>query len=167
MRRHPRDPLIRLIALFKLVKAAGLIAVGVGAMSMRHDHSGLGMWIHALAADPHGRYVTALLARIGALDARHLEEIGLGSLAYATVFLVEGTGLLLRKGWAEVMTVLVTISFIPLEVYELMDHTSGAKVAVILFNIAVVIYLVRRLRREGHWPFHRRSKLAARLGALR
>jgi uncharacterized membrane protein (DUF2068 family) len=155
MPRHQRDFLIRLIALFKLVKAAMLIALGLGALSMRHDQAWLSTWIHALAADPHGKYVTELIAKVSSLDARDLQRIGIGSLAYASVFLVEGIGLLLRKAWAEVMTVIITTSFIPLEIYELVVHASWAKVAVIVVNVLVVLYLLRRLKREGHWPFRR------------
>ena len=155
MPRHQRDLVIRLIALFKLVKAAMLIALGLGALSMRHDHSWLGTWIHALAADPHGKYVVKLIGKISSLDARELEEIGLGSLLYAAVFLVEGVGLMLRRMWAEVMTVIITTSFIPLEIYELVEHESWAKGAVIVVNVLVVLYLLRRLHREKHWPFHR------------
>jgi len=49
----------------------------------------------------------------------------------------------------------VTTSFVPLEVYELVKHTSWPKVAVILVNVAVVLYLLRRLKRQKHWPFHK------------
>ena len=164
---HRRDIIIRLIGLLKLVKAAMLVALGLGALSMRHEHSWLNTWVHAVAADAHGRYVAQLLAKVTSFRVHELVEIGVGSLVYAAVFTTEGVGLLLRKAWAEVMTVFITISFIPLEIYELVEHRSWAKVAVIIFNIAVVIYLVLRLRREGHWPFHRRSKLGERLGALR
>jgi uncharacterized membrane protein (DUF2068 family) len=155
MPRHQRDLIIRLIALFKLVKAAMLIALGVGALSMQHEHSWLGTWIHALAIDPHGKLVTALIARISSLDARQLEEIGIGSLLYAIVFVVEGVGLMLHRMWAEVMTVIITTSFIPLEIYELALHKSWAKGAVIVVNVLVVLYLLRRLHREKHWPFHK------------
>jgi len=155
VRRRP-DILIRLIAAFKLLKGAMLIALGVGALSMRHHHDGgVSTWVHALAADPHGRYLTEVLARVTSLDAHQLRQIGIGSLAYASVFLVEGVGLLLRKPWAEIMTVIVTTSFIPLECYELVHHRSWAKVLVILVNVVVVLYLLRRLHREKHWPFHR------------
>lgn len=146
--------LIRLIALFKLVKAAMLIGLGLGALSMRHDHGdALSVWIHALAADPHGRYITELLSKVSSLDVHDLRRIGVGSLIYASVFVVEGVGLMLRRAWAEVMTVIVTISFIPLEVYELVHHATWPKLAVIVVNVLVVIYLVRRLKREHHWPF--------------
>jgi uncharacterized membrane protein (DUF2068 family) len=164
--RHRSDIVIRLIALFKLLKAATLVAIGLGALSMRHDHSWVGTWVHAIAVDPHGKYVNELIARISSLDARQLRDIGAGSLVYACVFLVEGIGLMLRRAWAEVMTVIVTTSFIPLEIYELIEHRSWVKVLVIAFNVLVVLYLLRRLKREGHWPFHRR-RIAASLGRLR
>ena len=157
MPRHQRDIIIRLIALFKLVKALVLIAVGIGALSLRHGHSGswLGAWLHALTVDPHGTYVNWLLAKISSFKPRELEEIGIGSLLYAAVFVIEGVGLMLRRMWAEVLTVIVTISFIPLEIYELVEHRSWAKAAVLVVNLFVVLYLLRRLRREKHWPFHR------------
>ena len=158
---RPRDVIIRLIGLFKLAKAAMLVALGLGALSMRHDHSWLNTWIHAMAADPHGRHVAELIARVSSLRVHELIEIGVGSLLYAAVFAVEGVGLLFRKAWAEVMTAIITTSFIPLEIYELVEHPSWAKVSVIVVNVFVVAYLVRRLRREGHWPFHRRPQLGA------
>jgi uncharacterized membrane protein (DUF2068 family) len=160
MPRHPRDLVIRLIALFKLVKAVLLIAIGVGALSLRHNHGGvLGTWIHALVFDPHGRLFHEAVAKISGLDTRQLADVAIGSLVYAAVFVVEGVGLMLRRGWAEVLTVIITTSFIPLEIYELVEHRSWTKIGVVVVNALIVLYLLRRLRREGHWPFHRRRLL--------
>jgi uncharacterized membrane protein (DUF2068 family) len=157
--RHHHDPILRLIGLFKLVKAAGLIVVAIGALS---PHGGpLGAWIHALTVDPHGTYVDRLLARIGSMSAHELREVGVGSLIYAAVFIVEGIGLMLRQTWAEILTVVVTTSFIPIEVYELTRHASWIKLAVLAVNAAVVVYLLWRLRRDGHWP-GRRGLIAAK-----
>lgn len=164
MPRHSRDITIRLIALFKLIKALILIAIGVGALSMSHHHDGLlGTWIHALVFDPHGKLFHQAVEKISGLDTRQLEGIAIGSLVYAAVFVVEGVGLMLRRGWAEVLTTVITVSFIPLEIYELIEHESWIKIGVVVINALIVVYLVRRLRREGHWPFHRRH----RLGELR
>lgn len=159
MPRHSRDVLIRLIALFKLVKAALLIAVSVGALSLRHHDGALAGWIHALVFDPHGRLFHEAVEKISGLDTRQLADVAIGSLVYAAVFLVEGVGLMLRRGWAEVLTAVITVSFIPLEIYELVEHESRMKIGVVLVNALIVVYLVRRLRREGHWPFHRRRAL--------
>lgn len=150
------DLVIRLIALMKLVKAALLIAIGLGALSLRHQDAWLATWLQAITADPHGRYVSELLAKLGTLDAHTMMHIGVGSLLYASVFVVEGVGLMMREAWAEVMTVAVTISFIPIELYEMVAHRSLAKAVVIVINVAMATYLLFRLRREQHWPFHRR-----------
>jgi len=165
MPRHSRDLLIRLIALFKLVKALLLIAIGVGALSLRHHDGALAGWIHALVFDPHGRLFHEAVEKISGLDTRQLAGIAVGSMVYAAVFLVEGIGLMLRRGWAEVLTTIITISFLPLEIYELIEHESWMKIGVILVNALIVVYLVRRLRREGHWPFHRRRALGELRGA--
>jgi uncharacterized membrane protein (DUF2068 family) len=160
MPRHSRDVLIRVIGLFKLVKALLLVAIGIGALSMRHNHDGaIAAWIHALVFDPHGKLFHEAVAKISGLNTHELTDIAVGTFVYAAVFVVEGVGLLLRRGWAEVLTVIITTSFIPLEVYEMIEHESWMKIGVIVVNALIVVYLVRRLRREGHWPFHRRRVL--------
>jgi uncharacterized membrane protein (DUF2068 family) len=151
MPRHSRDILIRLIGVFKLVKALLLIAVGIGALSLRHNHDGvIAAWIHALVFDPHGKLFHEAVAKISGLDTRELTGIAIGSLVYAAVFVVEGVGLLLRRGWAEVLTVIITTSFIPLEVYEMVHKSSPIKALVLVANILIVIYLVARRIHASH-----------------
>ena len=129
MPRPSRDLLIRLIAVFKLVKAVLLIAIGVGALSLRHHHGPLSTWIHALVFDPHGKYFHETVEKISGLDTRELTDIAVGSVVYAVVFAIEGVGLMRRRAWAEVLTVIITTSFIPLEIYELVEHRSWMKIA--------------------------------------
>ncbi|MCA1665112.1 MAG: DUF2127 domain-containing protein, partial [Myxococcales bacterium] len=64
------------------------------------------------------------------------------------VFLVEGVGLLLVKRWAEWLTVIVTTSFIPLEIWKIVHHTTAPAIATLVLNIAIVIYLAVRLAIE-------------------
>ena len=163
MPRHERDLLIRLIALFKLVKAAALIGVAIGALSLRHRDGALSTWIHALVFDPHGRLFHEAIEKISGLDTRQLTGVAIGTLVYAGVFITEGIGLMLRKPWAEVLTVIITVSFIPIEIYEMVEHESWLKVVVIAINLAIAVYLVRRLHRERIWPFHRRGVTAREL----
>jgi uncharacterized membrane protein (DUF2068 family) len=141
------------IAVFKLMKAAALIAIGVGALRLGHDgdaHATLGRWIDDLRIDPNNRLFNHVVARISGLDRRKLEEVGIGTFVYAGVFLVEGTGLALRKHWAEYLTTIVTGSFIPLEVFEMIRKPSIPKAIGILVNVLIVAYLALRLRRERH-----------------
>jgi uncharacterized membrane protein (DUF2068 family) len=80
------------------------------------------------------------------VNRRKLEEISVGTFFYASLFLTDGTGLVLGKRWAEYFTSIVTGSFIPLEIYELIHHFSVAKLTVAVINGAVVLYLVGRLK---------------------
>jgi uncharacterized membrane protein (DUF2068 family) len=81
------------------------------------------------------------------VDDRKLKELSVGTFIYSAVFLTEGIGLALHKRWAEYFTIITTSSFLPLEVYELIHHATIAKAVALAINIAVVIYLVRELRR--------------------
>jgi len=74
--------------------------------------------------------------------------LAVGTFVYAAVFLVEGTGLLLRKRWAEYLTTIVTASFVPFELYEMAHTPSVLKAAGIALNVAIVVYLIVRLRQK-------------------
>jgi uncharacterized membrane protein (DUF2068 family) len=140
------DRVIRLIGAFKLVKAALLIAVGIGALSMAGDPA-IADTVHAVRPSAH--FINDMLGKILDVPPQHLRVLGVGSLVYAVIFLIEGYGLLRRRRWAEYLTTIITISFIPIEVYEMVEKGSVLKAAVIVINIAVVIYLIWRLRQEN------------------
>jgi uncharacterized membrane protein (DUF2068 family) len=141
------------IAVFKLVKAATLIAIGIGALSLArggHTETSLRQIVSELGFHPYSRHVNRALGSILGIDHRRLQEVGIATFVYAAVFLVEGTGLVLRKRWAEYLTTIVTASFIPFEVYEMIRAASALKAVGILLNALIVVYLAVRLWRERH-----------------
>jgi uncharacterized membrane protein (DUF2068 family) len=141
---------LRLIALFKLLKGFLLIGVGFGALRLIHaDVSVLvTRWADRLNIDPQNRYLGAALSRLVSADARTFEVIGAGSFVYAAVLLTEAAGLWLGRRWAEYFTVIVTSSFIPLEIYEAAKRFAVPRLAIVAVNVAIVAYLVHRLRAE-------------------
>jgi uncharacterized membrane protein (DUF2068 family) len=143
-----------LIAIFKLLKCALLVAVAFGALSLLHSEE-RDRAIHilnVLRVDVHNHIINAMLERAGILTDRRLEGFSAGSLVYASIFAVEGVGLLRRRKWAEYMTTLVTLSFIPLELYELHRHPGLGEVAALVANLLIVTYLVLRLRQTRYDP---------------
>jgi uncharacterized membrane protein (DUF2068 family) len=80
------------------------------------------------------------------IPPNRIKELGIGTFIYAALFMTEGIGLWLLKRWAEWFTVIATGSLIPIESYEIYRHPSVIKVLVLLINIAVVVYLVYRIR---------------------
>jgi uncharacterized membrane protein (DUF2068 family) len=139
---------LRLIGLFKLVKATLLVAVGLTALSLRHrDLNGaLDGWIRQLHLDPSGKIVRAILLRAADVRPGRLVAVGVGMLFFAALFSAEGIGLLLRKRWAEYFTLIVTVSFVPLEIYEITRHPTVTRVGILAVNLAIAWYLLRRLR---------------------
>jgi uncharacterized membrane protein (DUF2068 family) len=86
------------------------------------------------------------LVNIAGFSGPRVVVIGIGAMTHATLELVESLGLLLRRRWAEYLVVLATGFLIPLEVYEAILHPTLFKAAVLVVNVAVVVYLVRQKR---------------------
>ena len=145
---EPFSFVLFLIGLFKLLKAALLIAVGIGAIKFLHKDlsSTVLHWVQVLRVDPENRYIHGALVKIFRVTPKQLKELSVGTFVYAALFLTEGTGLLLRKHWAEYFTIITTGLFIPLEIYELVRHFTVVKLVVTVINVLIVWYLVARVR---------------------
>ncbi|HSY66179.1 MAG TPA: DUF2127 domain-containing protein, partial [Terriglobales bacterium] len=87
--------LVRLIALFKLLKAAMLIAVGMSALHLLHKDvaSIVEHWVRVLGLDPGNRYVGRALQKVADLTPQKIRSLGVVSFIYAGLFLTEGIGL--------------------------------------------------------------------------
>jgi uncharacterized membrane protein (DUF2068 family) len=131
---------IILIALFKLVKATILITISVGLYTAFNERLA-GQLIELKEQFP-GFYIDKLIDSMTYIN-QHKLVVALGSFVYGSLFFIEGVGLLLGKAWAEYFTIIVTSSFLPLEIYELKKHFTVTKVFVITLNIVIVIYLIR------------------------
>jgi uncharacterized membrane protein (DUF2068 family) len=146
------DTALVIIGAFKLLKGLLLVAAGIGALGLLHRDIAdtLAPLMAHLHIDPDSRYLHRPLTALWALDDRALKRISAGTFFYAALLLTEGVGLLLRRRWAEYFTVLVTGSFIPLELYELTRRFTATRLILIGVNVAVVWYLVHHVRqREG------------------
>lgn len=146
------------VAVFKLVKVLSLVALGV--LALWHLHTPLDGMVrgaaNTLGVDPDSRHLAPLLARVHDLGPGKRVGIGVGALCYAAVFLVEGCGLLAGAVWAEYLTTIITTSLLPIEIYEIVESFSLLRVLVLVANVAIVLYLVWRLRQRltAH-RFHR------------
>jgi uncharacterized membrane protein (DUF2068 family) len=144
------NKLIRVIAVFKLLKAAVFIVLALGALKLVHTDvaSFLEEWVLKVGLNPGGRYIGRALLEAANLTPNRIKDIAVGSLIYAALFLTEGIGLWMVKRWAEWMTIILTSSLVPLEVYEIFRHPNVTKVIVLSINLALVAYLIYRVRME-------------------
>jgi uncharacterized membrane protein (DUF2068 family) len=151
--KSSQERLLRLIAIFKFLKAALLIALSVGVFKSMHRDIGeiAERWVEALRLNPGNHFVDTALSRISNLTPAQIKKLGLGGLVYAALFLTEGTGLWLLKPWGEWVTVIITGTGVPVEIYEIHRHPTGVKVAALVINVVIVAYLIYhiRTRRKG------------------
>ena len=140
-----------LIALFKLVKGLTLLAVAVGALKLLHRDLAetVGHWISVLRVDPENHFVHRLMARVLRVSPHQLKALSVGTFFYSALLLTEGIGLLLGKRWAEYFTIISTAGLIPVEIYEMAQHVTAVKILVLIVNVAIVVYLVMRVRRNA------------------
>jgi uncharacterized membrane protein (DUF2068 family) len=101
-----------------------------------------------LRFDPESRFVALLLDKVDLIDAHRLRQISVATFGYSALALTEGVGLLLEKVWAEYLTLLLTISFLPWELYELARRPDWFRLSLLLINLAVLWYLIWLLRRK-------------------
>jgi len=143
---------LEVIAAFKIVQAFALILAGLGAFGMMNSgvSDAAGDWLERLAVSNGQRFAAAAAARIlpifNAATPRHFAAFGLGALLYATVFLVEGIGLWRGKKWAEYLTIGVTASLLPVEAMALVHRVTPVRIATLVINSVVILYLVWELR---------------------
>jgi uncharacterized membrane protein (DUF2068 family) len=139
-----------LIGGMKLASALMLAAAGFGIFRLLDRDLGetLQHYASVLHLDPENRVVHEVIYRAAGIDRAHLRALGAGTFFYAVLEGFEGVGLLLRRRWAEYLTVVATGLLLPLEIYEIARKPTGIRILVLAANLAILAYLIDRLRRD-------------------
>ncbi|HEX3985773.1 MAG TPA: DUF2127 domain-containing protein [Acidobacteriaceae bacterium] len=146
--RSHHDQWIIAIGAFKLLQAALFILLGFGALRLLHKDL-MDVAEHAILAmrfDPEGRFVGLFLDKVALIDPHRLKQITAVVFAIAALDIIEGTGLVLERVWAEYVTLVLTASFLPWEFFEVLRHTTWIRIVLLIINLAVVIYLLYYVR---------------------
>ena len=157
MTKREHDRFLQLIAIFKFLKATLFLLAALGAVGLMRD--GIAdrarEWGAALAFGSGQRIVRHIVMQLLGLSRGKIAALGIVAVFYAALFLTEGIGLWRERRWAEYLTVIATGSLIPIEVYEIAHQVTVLRIATFVINVAVVVYLIvrlRRPRREGDVP---------------
>lgn len=147
---HHHNRWLVVIGVLKLLKAVLFVLVGIGAVRLLHKDV-VDLFSRLLAElnfDPESRFVNMVLDKVALLNDHRLRMISTAIFSYATVDVVEGIGLLMEKTWAEYLTIIVTASFLPWEMFEVFHHVTWIKLALFIGNAAVVVYLIYDVRKR-------------------
>lgn len=147
-KRRSGYDILTAIGIFKLAKAAAIIALTFGATHLFHKdvEAHVEGWLNILRIDADNRFVGGFLTKLNVVHTKELKELTALGAFYSALFLTEGVGLLLGQRWAEWLTVVATALFLPVEVYEIVQNFGAGKIALFVFNVAIVAFLIFRIR---------------------
>lgn len=142
---------LEVIAAVKLVQAAGLILMGFGALGLlkagRAD--ALENWLEQLSLSEGHRIASAFagegLNLLQGATPRKIMVAAMGSFIYGGIFIVEAAGLWRLKRWAEYLTIFVTSSLLPFEIFAVWREANILRVSAVILNTGVVSYLAWQL----------------------
>ena len=86
-----------------------------------------------------------------ALAARASTILGVAAAValYGVLELLEATGLWLMQRWGEYVAVVATSLFLPLEIYEIIEKLTVLRIAALVINLFLVVYLIWTKRLFG------------------
>ncbi len=137
--RGIRGIAVLVLGLYLFTVHAGQIPAAVDNFETQFGLTeGGGGWIDQLVHD--------LLGWLERLSANGVTLIAIGSVLYGLLEMLEAGGLILRRRWAEYVVVIATGFGIPIEIREVLIRVTWLRLALLVINIAIVIYLVDRKR---------------------
>ena len=148
-----RNRWLVLIAAFKLSQALLFIAIGVGALRLVHKDIGdlLIRLAEHLRFNSEPRFVNFILEKSSLVNDHLLRRIGAVVFIYAALDLIEGIGLYLEKAWAEYLTLAITASFLPWEIFEVLRRVTWIRSGLLAVNALVVFYLLKMVLERGRY----------------
>ncbi len=155
---HRHDRWLVAIGAFKILEGLLFVLLGLGVVRLLHRDIGdlLLRLATSMRIDPESHLVNLLLEKVQLLTPHKMRLISAGIFLKAGLDFVEGIGLALEKTWAEWLTIGLTASFLPWEIFELVKHFTWVKVGITFLNVLVLLYLVwvQQLRLRAHRRAH-------------
>ena len=148
------NPAMRAVALMEAVKGLIVFGAGFGLLALlhrdvRHVAESLVTRLHI---DPDQHYAGIFLDAASHVTDARLWGLAALALVYSAIRLIEAYGLWLNRRWAAWLGAASGAIYVPVEIYELWQKPTPIKAATLVFNLAVVAYLIWSLRRDGKQP---------------
>ena len=150
---------LRLIALDRLIHFLVLAALAAAIFWFARDKAALNTEFTRVLKDLQGGLggpvntsrsgIVHDLKDLFAVSITNLYLAGTAVALYAIMEGVEAVGLWLGRRWAEYLTFVATVVFVPYEIYELTKSVTALKVLALLINVAIVVYLLVAKRLFG------------------
>jgi uncharacterized membrane protein (DUF2068 family) len=141
---------LRAIATFELGKGLVVLLAAVGALSLVHRDAWdvAGSLLHFLHIGRHHHYVDVFLKLADGVTDEGLWLVAAGCVGYSIIRFIEAYGLWHARAWAEWFAFGAGAIYLPFEVYELIRKLTLIRVAILLVNLIIVVYMLYLRRQE-------------------
>jgi uncharacterized membrane protein (DUF2068 family) len=144
---------LRTVGVFEALKGAAIIALCMVLLSLLHKdlNTVVDHLTRLLRLNPDSRVADWFYDLADRTTGRGIWTAVSVGLAYSLCRFVEGYGLWNERRWAEWFAVISGAIYVPFELFALIDHPHWIRLAILIGNILVVLYILRILienRRE-------------------
>jgi uncharacterized membrane protein (DUF2068 family) len=142
------------VAAMEAVKGLIVFGAGFGLLALLHrDVRRIAeSLVTRLHIDPDQHYAGIFLDAASHVTDARLWGLAALALAYSAIRLFEAYGLWFSRRWAAWLGAASGAIYVPIEIYELWQKPSATKAATLIFNVAVVAYLIWTLQRDRKQP---------------
>ncbi|CAN5604548.1 hypothetical protein BH18VER2_BH18VER2_15060 [soil metagenome] len=152
LRPQRRVRYLKMIAVFKILQGALLLAIGVSLLFL-HSRTRwmeeISDWVDGELMVAHSRTMLYFLNKLqDVVTGGLLQVTGVIALFTSAVLFTEGIGVYLQKRWAEMLMVCATAALIPFEIRHLWFHPGVVSILILSVNCFIVWFLYRVLQRE-------------------
>lgn len=152
--------ILRLLAVLRAIEGTAWLTVGITAWfvsnrvpeflaALKQAFPALEPVTQTIGWDIDRSWLARMVDRWSEISPDTIILLGTAIAALGAVKWAEAVGLWMAKRWGEYLAAIATAAFIPLEVYELIEHVSAFKVILLLINVAAVVWLVVAKRLFG------------------
>ena len=135
---------LRTVAFLEFLKGVAVLLLGFGLVSLVHRDA----WevaenfLEFLRINPDHRFAQVFLNLADRLNDMHLWQVAAIAATYSTLRFVESYGLWRARAWAEWLALASGMIYLPFEIYELARKPTPIRVAILLINVAIVLYML-------------------------
>jgi uncharacterized membrane protein (DUF2068 family) len=143
---------VRVVAFFEALKGALVLAAGFGLLALVHrDLEDLAeRLVRHSHLNPASHYPRVFIEAAAHTSDARLRTLAAMAFAYSCVRFVEAYGLWKMRAWAEWFAIISGCTYLPVELYELVERATLMRAGVLVINALIVAYLLYvRLSRTG------------------
>lgn len=136
------------IVIYKGLAAILLAITAIGLLFISFKRQWLLELSESYMLEEKLQFLEWIVNKITNTQPKTLELTGIATSLYAIVTGIEAVGLWYEKPWAELLVIGLVGLGIPIELYELFREASLIKLAILLINLAILLYLIYYYRKS-------------------